>query len=85
MTTAPDVGRMAQSATQLPLDAITLIGLFTGPNGDTALIRMRDGDIHKVTPGETAGSLTLLAIRDNAAEVRDHRGNVFDLTLPDAA
>lgn len=85
MTTNPDVGRLAQSDTQLPLDTITVIGLFTGPNGDSALLRMRDGEIRKVAPGDTAGPLTILAVDDSTVSVRDHRGQTYRLALAGTA
>lgn len=82
MTTGQDVGAMAQSAAQLPLDAITLIGLFTGPQGDSALIRKPDGRIVHLAQGETTDRLTLLAVTDRVAAVRDRQGTVFNLSLP---
>ena len=85
MTTNPDVGRMAQSETQLPLNEVSVIGLFTGPAGASALLRMRDGDIVKVGPGDRAGSLTVLAVDDHAVSVRDWRGRTLRMTLPGAA
>ena len=85
MTTNPDVGRMAQSETQLPLNQVTVIGLFSGPSGASALLRMRDGDIVKVGPGDRAGSLTVLAVDDHAVSVRDWRGRTLRMALPGAA
>ena len=85
MTTTPDVGRLAQSETQLELNTIAVIGLFTGPSGDSALLRMRNGRIVKVAPGDTADTLTVLAIDEHAVAVRDRRGQVFKLALPGAA
>ena len=83
--TAKTVGQMAQSTAKLPLDAITVIGLFTGPQGDSALIRMRDGDIHKIAAGDKIGGLTITVITPRQVQLRDHRGQTFDLSLPDAA
>ncbi|MFZ3583616.1 hypothetical protein ACOI1H_15795 [Loktanella sp. DJP18] len=85
MTNTPDVGRMAQSKTQLQLDTITVIGLFTGPHGGSALLRMRDGEIVKVSPGDMAGPLTVVAVNDDAIAVRDHRGKTYRMALPAAA
>lgn len=82
MTTHPDVGRMAQSDAQLQLNTITVIGLFTGPDGGTALLRLRNGQIVKVAPGDTAGALTVLAIDDHTIAVRDDRGQTYTMALP---
>lgn len=85
MTTNPDVGRMARNDSQLQLDTITVIGLFTGPGGGTALLRMRNGDIVKVAPGDAAGPLTVVAVDDTAVAVRDRRGQTYRMALPGAA
>jgi hypothetical protein len=82
MTNTPDVGQLAQSKAQLQLDSITVIGLFSGPQGDSALLRMGDGEIQKVAAGDTAGVLTVLAIDHAVVTLRDHRGQTFQLTLP---
>ena len=84
MTTHPDVGRIAQSETQLPLNEVSVIGLFSGPSGATALLRMRDGDIVKVAAGDRAGTLTVLAVDDQGVAVRDWRGRTSRLALPAA-
>ena len=83
--TAKTVGQMAQSTTKLQLDAITVIGLFTGPQGDTALIRTGKGEIHKIAAGDRVAGLTILTITDRQVQLRDHRGRTYELTLPDAA
>ncbi len=83
--TRSDPGHLAQANAVLPLDATTLIGLRTGPGGDTALIRQPDGAIHRLSPGDTAGRLTLLEVTGQTARVADSRGTVFDLTLPPVA
>ncbi|WP_386682614.1 hypothetical protein [Loktanella sp. R86503] len=85
MTTSTDVGQLAKSKSQIQLDRITVIGLFTGPQGDSALLRMRDGAIEKVTTGDQAGGLTVLAIDATAITLRDRRGQSFQLGLPGAA
>lgn len=82
MTTTIDVGQMAKSKAQLQLDSIAVIGLFTGPQGDSALLRMRDGAIQKVAAGDKAAGLTVLAIDDAAVTLRDNRGQTFRLGLP---
>jgi hypothetical protein len=82
MTTTTDVGQMAKSKAQLQLDSIAVIGLFTGPQGDSALLRMRDGAIQKVAAGDKAAGLTVLAIDDAAVTLRDNRGQTFRLGLP---
>ncbi|SEM50032.1 hypothetical protein SAMN04488003_101329 [Loktanella fryxellensis] len=82
MTTGQDVGAIAQSAAKLPMDAITLIGLFTGPQGDSALIRKPDGRVVHLARGETTDRLTLLDVTDQVAAVRDGRGTVFSLAMP---
>ena len=85
MTTNPDVGRMAQSDAQLPLHEVSVIGLFSGPNGASALLRMRDGDIVKVGPGDRAGSLTVLSVDESSVAVRDWRGKTWRMALPQDA
>lgn len=82
MTTATDVGLMAQSEAKLPLNEIALIGIFTGPGGDSALIRAADGHISKVAAGDRAGGLTVQAIADDGLHLTDRRGQSFVLTIP---
>ena len=82
MTSNPDVGRMAQSEAQLPLHTLAVIGLFTGPRGPSALLRLQNGQIVKVAPGDTAGPVTVLAVDDHAVQLRDRRGQTFALALP---
>jgi Tfp pilus assembly protein PilP len=82
MTKTPYVGQLAQSKAQLQLDRITVIGLLSTPQSDSALLRMGDGEIQKVAAGDTAGVLTVLAIDDAVVTLRDHRGQTFQLTVP---
>lgn len=82
MKNTPDVGRMAQSKEKLPLDKITLIGIFTGPSGDSALIRAADGSIRKVQAGDRTDGLTVQAIAADRLQLSDRRGQSIVLTMP---
>lgn len=79
-TTLPQT--IAAQVDVLPLDGLTLIGLFTGPEGGRALLRAPSGDIQKLNPGEHAFGVTLTAVDDMQAVVTDANGNAFVLEVP---
>ena len=73
---------LADQPDALPLDQLTVIGLFSGPDGGRALLRAPSGDIAALTPGESAFGVTLDAVDESQAIVTDRRGQSFALTLP---
>ncbi len=66
----------------LPLGDLTLIGLFADAAGPAALLRGPDGTIARVTTGETALGVTIVALSDTAAHVTDRRGAARILQMP---
>ena len=67
----------------LPLHALTLISLFTSPDGNTALLRDARGQVTRVKAGDVTGGLTILAISDEGLHLADARGKAFMLAIPD--
>jgi len=81
-TTNPIVIENAQEPEKLDLNKLTLLGIFTKPDGSTALIRMANGQIASVTPGDTTGDMTVTALDDNALYLSDRRGRQVVLEMP---
>lgn len=65
----------------LPLDALSLIGVMTGPKRRIALIRAPGGKVHRVTPGARFGTTEVLAIGPQHVELRKG-GRTLQLALP---
>jgi hypothetical protein len=65
----------------LPLDRTALIGLFDGPNGSAALLRLADGSVVKVQPGEAVNGGRVTAIDLQGLRLQ-RNGEEVVLTLP---
>ena len=71
----------ATSAEALPLDRTALIGLFSGPDGSTALVRLPNGEITRVAQGGDLDGGRVTAISEDGLRLR--KGEVeFILTMP---
>lgn len=58
---------VAQTATEknaLPSADITVIGTLTSPKGDIALLRTRNGRVHRVQRGDTVSGHTVAVITE---------------------
>jgi hypothetical protein len=65
----------------IPLDRTALIGLFHGPDGGTALLRLAGGSIVKVAAGETVDGGRVTAISQDGLRLRKD-GEEILLTMP---
>ncbi len=65
----------------LPLDRTSLIGIFSGPDGRTALLRLGTGDVVRAAQGDVVNGAVVTAIADDALRLwQDGQERV--LTLP---
>ncbi|MDF1671404.1 MAG: hypothetical protein P1U83_17535 [Roseovarius sp.] len=60
--TPPETLEAATDKAALPNRRLTLIGTYEKAGGDTALIRMADGNFSMVATGDTIGAATITAI-----------------------
>ena len=65
----------------LPLDRTALIGLFDGPKGTAALLRLADGRVVKVQPGEAVDGGRVTVIDQQGLRMQ-RNGEEVVLTLP---
>ncbi|NDV00964.1 pilus assembly protein PilP [Pseudoroseicyclus tamaricis] len=63
-TTTPEVAAAATISTELPESGLLLLGTFSAPEGGAALLRLSDGTIARVTPGDETGAGEVLSIGD---------------------
>lgn len=77
----PETAAAASVPDALPLNELALIGVFEGPEGATALIRLATGEIVKVAPGTMIGPSQVVAIGDGAM-VLARGSETSRLTLP---
>lgn len=61
-----EVGRGATVEGVLPLRQTSLIGLFSGPDGRTALLRLGTGDVVRAVQGDVVGGAVVTAIAEDA-------------------
>ncbi|HVG47365.1 MAG TPA: hypothetical protein VM899_04425 [Rubellimicrobium sp.] len=65
----------------LPLDRTALIGLFHGPDGSSALVRLPSGSVVKVGAGETVDGGRVTAINQDGLRLRKGDEEIV-LTMP---
>ncbi len=65
----------------IPLDRTALIGLFHGPNGSSALLRLPSGSVVKVAAGETVDGGRVTAINEDGLRLRKGDDEIV-LTMP---
>ncbi|SLN47922.1 hypothetical protein [Roseisalinus antarcticus] len=76
-----DTARAATEPQALDLSATALIGLIDGPEGPSALLRYRDGEIATVAPGESTPEGQVVAIDDTRVVIAQRAGQLV-LTMP---
>lgn len=67
----------------VPLNETILIGVFSGPDGASALLRLSGGDILRVAPGERSRAGLVLAVGEDRV-ILSRAGAERVLTLPGA-
>ena len=71
----------ATDLAQLSLDGLALIGLFNGPDGGAALVRLPTGSIVKVSQGESVDGGRVSAISEDRLRLQKD-GREIVLTMP---
>lgn len=82
MTTVSRAAEQAMIPDVLPLDRLTLIGIFAKPGGNSALLRPEDGNIVSVAVGDRTLGLTITAIGDDAVHLVDATGTPHVMQIP---
>ena len=78
----PGEAQKAATVTEaLPLDETVLIGLFNGPDGGSALLRLPGGNVVKVAAGGTVDGGRVTGIDQDGVRVR-HGDREIVLTMP---
>ena len=80
-TTPALVAEQATLVDILPMDGITLIGIFTTHDGPAALLRSSRGQIARVTPGAETMGMTVAAIGTDTVMLVDRAGTSHPLAL----
>ena len=65
----------------IPLDRTALIGLFNGPDGSTALLRLSSGSVVKVAAGEIVDGGRITSIGEDTLRLSKD-GREIVLTMP---
>jgi Tfp pilus assembly protein PilP len=71
----------ATLAEALPMDRLALVGLFSGPEGSTALVRLPTGEIQRVAQGELVGGKRVTAISEDGLRLQNGSEQLV-LTMP---
>ncbi|WP_439155559.1 hypothetical protein [Yoonia sp.] len=66
----------------LPLNGLTLIGIFNSHDGPAALLRSSRGQIARATPGAQVLGVTVTAIGDTSVMLLDVAGSTHALAVP---
>ncbi|MEY1555830.1 hypothetical protein AB3Y40_09370 [Yoonia sp. R2331] len=80
--TPANVAAAAAIPDALPLDGVALIGLISDSTGGAALLRNGQGEIERVTTGDSAFGLTVTALDDSQIVLADARGTTHTLQIP---
>lgn len=80
--TPVEVARHANIPDVLPLDALTLIGVFQSAETMSALVRLPTGDIQRVIPGNRVANRIVTALSDDSMILTDRHGTTAVLTMP---
>lgn len=79
--TSDETAEAATLSGALPLDQLSLIGLFHGPDGGQALLRLTDGEIVRVGTGAAVAGGRVTAISRDAVRLR-HGARELILRMP---
>lgn len=66
----------------LPMNGLTIIGIFASQDGPAALMRSSRGQILRVTPGAQVLGVTVTAIGDATVMLVDGAGTSHALAVP---
>lgn len=80
--TPPQVAQTAAQPDVLPLRELTLIGLFSGPQGNRALLRSGRGQIAEVSAGDAAFGHTVAAVAESHVMLTNRMGQTFSIQMP---
>lgn len=80
-TTTASVAENATLKDVLPLDGLTLIGIFSAHDGAAALVRTSRGQITRVKTGAEVAGLTIKAIGDETVIMVGPDGTSHVLTV----
>lgn len=81
-TTPARVAEQATLTDILPMNGITLIGIFNAHDGPAALLRSSRGQIERVTPGTETMGMTVTAIGTDSVMLLDRAGTTHALAVP---
>ncbi|MBE0413001.1 hypothetical protein [Yoonia sp.] len=81
-TTPACVAERATLPGALPLNGLTLIGIFTLQDGPAALLRSSNGQIARATPGTAVLGVTVTAISAATVMLVDQTGTSHALAVP---
>lgn len=81
-TTSALVADTATLPDILPLDGVTLVGIFNAYDGPAALLRSPRGKIERVSPGAQSMGMTVTAIGTDTVMLTDRAGTTHALALP---
>ena len=87
MTSTSDTGETPESVAALAtekvdLPALALLGVFGRADALAALIRFANGDISRVTAGDTVGRVRIVAIGEDRVAL-SHSGREEIIAMPD--
>ncbi|SFR36681.1 hypothetical protein SAMN04488005_1005 [Yoonia tamlensis] len=80
--TPANVAASATLVDVVALDNLIVIGVFIGTEQPAALIRSGQGQIARVSPGESVFGITIAAIDAAQVVLTDHAGTVHVLAVP---
>ena len=81
-TTPALVAEQATLAGVLPLDGLTVIGIYNTLGGYSALLRSARGQFARVTAGTQSLGVSVAAISDTTVMVVDGAGTSYALAVP---
>lgn len=79
--TPVNVAALARADATIPLDRTVLLGTVLRVDGPLALIRIANGDVHKLTLGDTLNGGEIVAI-DETRVIFARQGDSWTLDLP---